>query len=98
MNPDCRYYRIPDGRIVSIRLNGHDASGWGVWLDHRFICDSYGSPEEAASCAHSHDFSDDTQTRLFVGVHVPEALNEWSVCKRVDQLPIKQRTMNPTSR
>ena len=67
MNPKCYFYRNSDGRIASIRLSNHDASRWGLWLDHKFICDSYGSSEEATSCAHRHDFSDETQTRLFMG-------------------------------
>jgi hypothetical protein len=81
MSPFCRYYQIPDGRIVSIRVSPNNADEWAIWLDDRMICAGFREQQAAATSARLHKFSSDLQTRLFAGVSVPEHLPSWSECR-----------------
>src|ERR1035437_9727435 len=98
MSSECYFYRIPDGRIASIRPSGRVASHWELWLGHTFFCDVFGSVQDAVSSAYDHDFSDERQTQMFAGVHVPDHLQRWSTCSHPDELPIKDSTRGRSSR
>jgi hypothetical protein len=96
MSPECHFFRILDGRIVSIRPNDRDTSWWELWLGETLIGDSFTSEDEAAFHAHRHDFPNDRQKRLFDGVWVPDHLDSWSFGKLPGELartePMPERT------
>ena len=71
------WHRTPSGRVVRIGRSSRDHSLWAIWLDGRFVCDTFTSPEEAARCANERNFPDDAAAELFRGIWVPWNLDDW---------------------
>lgn len=72
MNSDSYWYK---GYRIS-RTN-HDANRWGVWYKERLLCDTYGSPEEAALAANKKDFDIVDAIDLCGGIYAPSEINMW---------------------
>jgi hypothetical protein len=53
---------------------------WELWLDKKFICGGFATPQDAASCAQQHDFEDETQRKQFAYIRVTDDLTGWALC------------------
>jgi hypothetical protein len=76
MNSQTYWYRASRRNIV--RISESNNGRWGVYLNEKLICDSFGSAEEAAESANRKRFDSEAAAAGFGGSYVPWDLNLWS--------------------
>lgn len=75
----CYIFLLPDLRIVSVRPSAGGMS-WDLYLDDLEIEIGYKQPQDAATAAQLHDFSQEAAIRAFSGAKVSDHLNMWHKC------------------
>jgi hypothetical protein len=79
MERDCYFYSSRLGEVVICR-NEERPSLWDLWIGEKLICPQhYNCPEEAALRASERDFGDEELNKTYVGLRVPENLDEWKL-------------------